>query len=184
MSQQINGYALALYEIANETKSWKKFKQIAFQLKTVLEENLAIVVIFNKHESTIDEKDRLVKKIFAKYLPKIWLNFLTIIAYHHKFHLVVQILNKLILFINNYLKIKTGILYSVIKIQASEIKKISAKISKLMHLKVELINKLDASLIGGVKVVVDSDEFDDSLLSRLKVLKTNMINQGESNYGQ
>ena len=89
--------------------------------------------------------------------------------------MILPILNKVIKFLNNYWKIKEGIIYSTILLDDHQINKIQAKIATLMGGKIELINKLDQSLIGGIRVVVDSVEFDYSLSARIKSLKNEML---------
>ncbi len=182
MNEQINGYSLALYEIAHEQNKQKKFKEVAIMLRSVIEKIPKIIDILNTYELTQEKKIVLIKKIFTKYLPPQWINFCIILSCRHKFHLILPILNKVIKFLNNYSKIKEGIIYSTILLDHHQINKIQAKISILMGGTIELINKLDQSLIGGIRVVVDSVEFDYSLSARIKSLKNEMLYEsGEYN---
>ncbi|MBY7704646.1 F0F1 ATP synthase subunit delta [Vibrio harveyi] len=52
---------------------------------------------------------------------------------------------------------------------------IEQKISKQINKKIDLINKIDASLIGGVKVYVDGKIFDGSIQAKLESMKYEAI---------
>ncbi len=69
MNEQINGYALALYEIANEQNESKKFKEVAITLRSVIEQNVQVIDILNAYELTKETKLTLITKVFKKYLP-------------------------------------------------------------------------------------------------------------------
>lgn len=179
MNEHINGYAIALYEIANEQKKQTKFKAIAIMLRSVIEKNYDLVHVLNAYELTQAQKLALITKVFKDYLTKEWMNFCQILAYRRKFMLILPILNKLIKLLNSNLNIKEGFVYSTILLTNKQLRAIINKTSELMNAKIELINKLDYSLISGIKVVVESQEFDYSLAARLKKLKSTMLYESE-----
>ena len=73
--------------------------------------------------------------------------------------------------INFELNIYEGIIYSTEPLQNSKILEISRLISKKLGRQVELKNKIDSRLIGGVKVVVHDHIFDGSIKYKLETLK-------------
>ncbi|MFA6852321.1 MAG: F0F1 ATP synthase subunit delta, partial [Bacilli bacterium] len=48
--------------------------------------------------------------------------------------------------------------------------------------KVELVNKIDKSIIGGIKVVIHDRVYDDSLKNKLDSLKSGLLQRKVTNY--
>ena len=64
-----------------------------------------------------------------------------------------------------------GFVYSTEPLEKDKILEISKVISQKIHKKVELKNKIDERLIGGVKVVVHDHVFDGSIKYKLETMK-------------
>ena len=45
-------------------------------------------------------------------------------------------------------------------------------------MKVELVNRINPSLLGGIKVIVHDRIYDGSILSRINSLKKNLLDEG------
>ena len=68
-----------------------------------------------------------------------------------------------------------GTVYSVEPLTETQIKKMEDQITDLIKQKTRLENKLDASLIGGIKVLVDGRIIDASIKKRLQDLSSQLI---------
>ena len=64
-----------------------------------------------------------------------------------------------------------GFVYSTEPLDKNKILEISDVISQKIHKKVELKNKIDSRLIGGVKVIVHDHVFDGSIKYKLETMK-------------
>ena len=81
----------------------------------------------------------------------------------------------------NELNIKSGVVYTTIKLSSKQIKGLEKKVSSILNANVTLTNKLDESLLGGFKIQVEDYILDDSIKNRLSNLKqTIILKKGEN----
>lgn len=79
---------------------------------------------------------------------------------------------------NEYLGIDEGVVYSVRPLTKEEITKIEKSLSKKHGCAVELENKTDPRLIGGVKVYVGNKLYDQSIEGRIESLRAKLLKGG------
>ena len=175
MQENINGYSLALFSIAKEEKKLKQFKEQSQLIIDSLIESDGYENILSSNSITIEEKQGMLKKAFTKGLNKNLLNFLLILVEKNRFKIVRQVLFKLIKFINEDLNINEGIVYTPIKLMTKDLKAIELRTGKLLSTKVTLVNKIDAELISGFKVVVGDEIIEDTISSRLEDIKNQLL---------
>ena len=70
-----------------------------------------------------------------------------------------------------------GTIYSAVKLQDAQLKKFEEQTSNLLRENVKLENEIDASLIGGIKILIDGKVIDASLRKRLEDLGSSIINE-------
>ena len=75
---------------------------------------------------------------------------------------------------NEELNVLEGIVYSTIPLTEKEIKKLEDACKSKLSQDVELKNKIDPSLIGGVKIAISDHVFDGSIKGKLESLKLNL----------
>jgi F-type H+-transporting ATPase subunit delta len=68
-----------------------------------------------------------------------------------------------------------GLIYSAFPLDESTLLKIKNKISQIENHEVDLISKIDPSLIGGVKVVINSHVYDGSIKNQLEKMQINLL---------
>ena len=98
----------------------------------------------------------------------------------HRFIEIKHIKNEFNKLANQELGIFDGYVYSVNYLTKEQINRIEVSISDVLHHRVELINKIDESLIGGVKVAVNDHVFDGSIKYKLANMKQ-MLNERSKN---
>lgn len=69
-----------------------------------------------------------------------------------------------------------GTIYSARLLPVDQIEKVEKAISKQIERNVKLENKIDESLLAGVKVVINNVVWDGSYKAKLKIIKENLIN--------
>ena len=85
-------------------------------------------------------------------------------------------------FLAYYYRIKGigfGVVYSVRPLEKEHIEKLEVAIGNELEQKVVLENKLDESLIGGFKIVINNNVWDGSYRSKLKDLKSSLLAKDE-----
>lgn len=170
----INGYSVALLDIAREEKLLDKFKTELTDIVEGLEETKEFINLANEYSISKDDKIKLIKDSFKGFNDYV-VNLLTILSLKHRFHLVIKIFKNTIKQINELLNVKQCIIYSNPLLTKVEIDKITSKYSNDFGYKLESINKLDTSLIAGVKVVIDDKVFENSIKSRIEQLREELL---------
>ena len=79
---------------------------------------------------------------------------------------------------NESLKVKKGIVYSTTSLTEEEIIKIQNAFNEKLSIKVELTNKVDESLIGCIRVIIEDHIYDSSLKNQLESLKSSLKREG------
>lgn len=69
-----------------------------------------------------------------------------------------------------------GRVLSVVPLTEPEMTALSKKITNLLNYKVILVNHIDPSLIGGIKVIVKNYIYDGTIRTKLQALKQQLLN--------
>ncbi|MCR5309652.1 MAG: ATP synthase F1 subunit delta, partial [Bacilli bacterium] len=92
----------------------------------------------------------------------------------HRVNLLKDILVSFNSLCNSYRGITEGMLFSAFALDKKTIADIELAISKKEGRKVSLIFKIDPSLIGGVKVVINNHIYDGSVKNKLVEMKQSL----------
>jgi len=178
MSLDTRRYAQDLYNLAKEQNNVEKYYS---ELKAL---NDAINFDY-KLQEFIDSTGNSASEKKKKILSKVDVDNVILTAFFAmnnaigKTHTEIMLLHD---FLEYYYQLKGyayGIVYSVRVLSEKQIKDIEKAISKQMEQKVALENKLDESLIGGIKVSVNNNVWDDSYRNKLDELKYSLLAEDE-----
>lgn len=176
MESLITRYASAIVSLASEDKKLSEYKQAFSELDVFLIENPDVKKFLESYFVKNEQKYVVVDELCSSYKLKHLSNYIKLLTSKHliiRFHEIYMAINKQI---NFELGIDEGIIYSVEMLEQSQIKNIETAISKKRGHKVELKNKIDKNLIGGVRVVVHDHIYDGSIKGKLENLK-NTLNE-------
>ena len=171
-------FALALYDLLNDSKKNSKHYSEIFLILKLLEDNPEFIEILDDLFLSFDKKSKLLKEAFAN-VNELILNAMLILVNSSHFAMIIPILKKLKELFQQDLKIKEGLVYSTTKLNDKTIKLLEQKVGNDLQVKVRLENYIDKELIGGFKIVVDDYVVEDSVKSHLKNLKEQLINKTE-----
>lgn len=168
-------YALALYEAAEEKKIVGKVHEDIVNLHEVLSGDETFAKSFSNPLWSVDSKKTALKEIAKKIgIGTETLNCLDIIADNNRFAELALILDE---FTRLYYK-KRGIVevcvQSVKKLNAVQDKKLKAGLEKCLGCEVAVKNEISPELLGGLRVVYNSNMIDDSLSGKLNRLEIAM----------
>ena len=77
-----------------------------------------------------------------------------------------------------YLNLETGIIYSSEPLSIENINKITSALEQKKNKRIELVNEIDKSLIGGFKIKLSGDIYDTSIKTKLENMKK-LLKEGE-----
>lgn len=176
MSQAAHRYAEAFFELAQEMNQVDAWKQQMDQVAVVMSSVPELKSFFGAVKITNEEKKELLIKSFAGRIDEMCLNFLCLLADKKRINEVSLILKEFHSLCNAYHGIEEGIVYSARPLSDSQIKDLENSF-KMRDRHVELIQKLDESLISGFKIVLEDEVVDASLKSKIARMKNELLKE-------
>mgnify|MGYP000870719811 CR=1 FL=1 len=164
-------YARSLFDLAKEMNLLEKVNNDMSFVKKVCNENAILNAIMKNPNINIGSKKGIIKDIFESKIEKISLDFIILLVQKRRVVFLKEIAQEFQVIYNDYKGIKVATLI-VANPTTNEIKnKIIAIFEKELNCKIELIEKIDNSIIGGFKIIVDNKVYDASVLNQLSILK-------------
>lgn len=174
METLVNRYALALLSIAVEEHNNESYRLLIKDLYSNFSQSDDLKLLLKSSFVSKEEKKQLFITMLNDIKLKKILDFILVIIDNGRSNCLLEIFDEFIKVSNNYDNISEGIIYSTIRLSESEIEKITTAIAQKLNKSIRLHNRLDPSLIGGVKVVIDDHVFDGSIKNKLNNLKTQL----------
>lgn len=173
---QINvRYAKSLFELAKEKNLLDEvMNDISLILKTIEGED-DFNELLNHPVISANEKGRILAEIFKQQVNEHTMSFFgLIIKNKREKHLKSMCLNFIDLFYK-YKGLKKAIITSAIDLNRTEKEKIKQSIEKKFNATIELENKVDESLIGGMIIQVEDKQLDLSVAKQIQNLKREFL---------
>lgn len=108
---------------------------------------------------------------FQNNIDSYYFNLFLILTEDNKFDICLDVLFKLQERLLKQLNIKIAKVYSVVVLKKPQLNKIAAALAKRIATPVRLFPYLDWELIGGIRIEVNNQVFDNSLQKQLRELK-------------
>lgn len=176
MDSLYSRYASALLSLAIEENNVSYYKDEIKMLKDSFIENEEILHLFSSYFVLDSEKEKVLDNIYPN--NENIKNFIKIIIKNRRVNYLIKIFEEFIKEANEYIGVKEGIIYSVNKLSEEQIKKVEDALSTKLKTKVELVNKIDSKLIGGVKITVEDKIYDGSIKNKLEKLEESLLKGG------
>lgn len=176
MNEIASRYGLALYSLAEERKEILTLQGEVKELRKILNENPDFVTVLNSGFLTIEEREDIVDKTLIGVDKDIKTLFKVLIR-NGRAHYLEDVLKVFNSYCNESRGVDEGLVYSVIPIDEKTKTQLEKKISKLEGVEVELINKIDQNLIGGLKVVIHGHIYDGSIKNKLENMKIDLLSK-------
>lgn len=177
MNQLDQRYATALFELAQETNNVDSWQIQMKAVKTVFNQNKEYIVFFSHYRISVSEKKEVLKNVFRNKVDKDVLNFLLLLVDKKRINHILGIATSFHSICNTSKNIKEGIVYSMQELDDQTKTNIEHAVSANLGGQIELVNKLDRSLITGVKVVIGDQVIDGSLRHRMNALKSELLKE-------
>ncbi len=159
-------YAKALYDLSTSSKMKHEILSLFDASLSMLDEGLS-KVIFNP-KIKIDEKKEIIEKIFDK---SIYRDFLLVLLDNNRLNILEEIKLDYQELINEENKIIDVKVYSKELLSDEYLESLKIKLEKRIGSKLRLINLIDDTIIGGVRINYDSKEKDLTINQKFDDLK-------------
>lgn len=175
MNQLAKRYAKALFDLALEENLLSTFQPQIKRICELYKENEELrEFILSQGVPSIAKKDffnKLLKDNAHIYV----IHFLCLLVDKKRERNIEAVCEEFNSLCNDYFKVLEGVVYSTKLLSKDQMNDIEKSIQTKLNKKVELVNKLDPSLIGGLKVVVGDSVFDNSLQRKMEALKNELL---------
>ena len=166
-----NVYGKALFDAAKERGKAALIGEEYIAVSKVFTDNPLLKKLLLIPTISNPAKRDVVKKVFGGHISEELLNFIFILIDKRRigaWNDIGSFYEKLVL--DNDGKTK-GILYSALPLDEKRAKAFEAKTGSAIGKEVRLENRVDSSLIGGVRIYVDGKLIDASIKTRLNNMK-------------
>lgn len=171
MDKVSSRYAEALLSIATQQNCLDEFKAQAKLIGAVFKDYPDFSQLFDKTQISSDEKKDLLQEVFGSKVDALMINLLSLLIDKKRIRMTEQIMNDFIHLVNVSRSIEEGVVYSIRPLSQNDLKQLETQLSLKHKVTVELINKIDTSLISGLKIKFKESVIDASLSAQLEALR-------------
>ena len=173
MLEIARNYASALLSIANDENKVVEYQQEVKELMKIIKDNPDFLMLLDSRFLTVSERKEKVSEILVNFSSDI-VNFIKIIIEHNRISYLEDILQAFNTLCNESRDIVEGLIYTAFPLEEKTLLKIKQKISEVEHRNVDLIVRIDPTLIGGVKVVINSHVYDGSIKNKIEKMQVDL----------
>ncbi|MGE0561887.1 MAG: ATP synthase F1 subunit delta [Flavobacteriales bacterium] len=162
-------YAKSLLGIAVDNKCLEAVYQDMTMINKVCNENHELVLVLKNPIVKGDKKLAILNEIF-KSINNVSASFVKIIVAKQREALLVDIANAFIEAYKEHHNIKTAYVTSAVALSAEQKENIKKLINKTYNSTIELVEKVDGEIIGGIILRVEDKQVDESIKRKLQNL--------------
>ena len=174
MKELAQNYASALLSLAVDDNKVIDYQKEVKELRKIIRDNEDFILLLDSRFLSIEERMDNAEKILKVFSPDV-VNFIKIIIIHNRVSYLEDILEAFNSLCNENQDIVEGLIYSAFQLGEDTLLKIKKKISQIESHEVDLIPRIDPSLIGGVKVVINSHVYDGSIKNQLEKMQIDLL---------
>ena len=174
MLEIAQNYASALLSLAIDDNKVKGYQVEMKELRKIIKDNPDFTLLIDSRFLTVEERMHNAELILKGFANDI-VSFIKIIIKHNRVNNLEDILEAFNSLCNENQDIVEGLIYSAFPLEESTLQKIKNKISAIENHEVDLITRIDPSLIGGVKVVINSHVYDGSIKNQLEKMQIDLL---------
>ncbi len=167
-------YANGLYSIALDDNKVNVWQDEIKLIQKLLIENREYLDVLSSAFLSLEEKEEMLDKTFKEFDQNI-VNLLKLLVKNHRQRYILDTLSAFNSLANQLRGVKEGLIYSTYRLDDKTLEKIKQKIKEVEKHDIDLINIIDPTLIGGVRVVIDGHIYDGSIKSHLAKLKESLL---------
>ena len=173
MLEIAQNYASALLSIAIDENKVIDYQKEVKELSKIIKDNPDFLLLLDSRFLTVSERKEKVSEILVNFSTDI-INFIKIIVEHNRVNYLEDIFQAFNTLCNENRDIVEGLIYTAFPLEEKTLLKIKNKISQIENREVDLITRIDPSLIGGVKVVINSHVYDGSIKNQIEKMQIDL----------
>jgi ATP synthase F1 delta subunit len=170
-----NAYGQALFDAARDVSDRGEVLAELKSVSVVFKENPKLRKLFLLPTVSATDKRSVCRGIFGGQVSQIVVNFLLVLIDKRRVGAWDGIVHHYEKLMDDRAGFTKGILYSVVPIEGDTLKQFEEKTGQALDKEVRLENRIDPTLIGGVRIYADGKLIDASVKTRLESMKQTML---------
>ena len=170
-------YAKSLLDLSVEKGQLEAVYADMRQVQSVCEESREFINFLNSPIIKADKKIATIKAIFDGKLNAITSGFLTIVASKRRENVIPEMANEFIEQYRSHKNILTAVVTSANGLDAATKQKALDLVKSQLSGEVELVEKVNANIIGGFILKIGDKQLDKSVARQLSNLKKELTNK-------
>jgi F-type H+-transporting ATPase subunit delta len=172
-------YANALFELALEEKALEKVEQDLNRFNQALDAVEDLRRLVRSPVFSAEEQERAIAAILKEVqIEGLTANFLKLIARNRRLFAAPDMIKAFRALLTRHRGQTSAEVTSAVKLEEGQVRALQAALKAALHKDVQLDQKVDSTLLGGLVVKVGSRMVDSSLRTKLNSLKTVMKEVG------
>lgn len=167
-------YAQSLLDLAIEKNLLNNVYADAKLINEIVASNRDFVLMLNSPVIKTDKKLAILKEILASNVNELTMKFVNLITSKKRESILDQIFESFIALYDEYKGIQKIIVTTVNGIDDGLRKKVLELVKSTTKNEIELVEKKDASIIGGFVLKIGDRQIDSSVVRTLKTLKKDL----------
>ena len=160
-------YARALFELASNDEK-QNFYETLLVIKSVIIDEAKVLKVFEHPLLTPDQKKEIIKNTLVNKVSDTFLNFMYVLIDHHRINELDNIASSYKVILDDYLKVKEVLVYSSYPLTKLQLANLSNSLTSHYNKRIKIIENVDSTLVGGIKIVVDNEIIDATILNKLE----------------
>lgn len=179
LKASLTNYGSALFSLAKEDNQVEAYLSSLEEIVDFLKNNAEIAQFLESFAVNEESKKDVIKKIAEPYSLAHLYGFLALLSQHHYIGRLDEVLTAYRNLANEHLGIKEGIVYSATPLSKEDMKRIGDLLEKDLDSKASLTNRIESSLIGGIRIYIDEKVYDASVKGKLERMRKQLLNSYE-----
>ncbi|MFT4741171.1 MAG: F-type H+-transporting ATPase subunit delta [Marivirga sp.] len=167
-------YAKSLIDLSVEKNSLEQIKEDMVLLNKACTENRDLVLLLKNPIVTPDVKTKVLKGIFGGKVQELTMTFFDIVVRKRRESFLHDVAKAFVAQYNEYKNIVVAEVTTTFELTDALRKEVSKVVGEISGKSVDLVEKIDASIVGGFIIKVGDRQIDDSVSSKLKALRRDL----------
>ena len=168
-------YAQALFELAREKSVLDEVKTELAQVVTLIKENGELKAIIQHKLLPPEQKQELFRKVFSGKISDLLLNFLLLTTQKRREGALEAIYEQFVQYANEAQNLLEAEVEAAVELSSEELENIRQALEMKTGKQIEIHQRIQPNLKGGVRVRMGDTVFDGSVTMRLDLLKQRLM---------
>jgi len=166
-------YATALFDLSLEHNVLEESLSQASLLCDTLKDKDCQSIITHPRISAAHKKN-FFDAAFSGHISNDLMGFLHLAVSKNREKIIIPVLNDFIDMANNHIRKTTATVVSAVPLREEQVSALANLLSRKLNKQVDIVQRVDPSVIGGIYINVDGYYIDKTISSRLRGIKESM----------